>query len=94
MIRSLLIVIMLILLNQSAIAHKCTLTGNSAAEITVYNACKNDLAFGNAGHDSTALSVSVEASGYIKNLEAENQALKVKIQVLRGRLLDLARILD
>ena len=94
MIRSLLIVIMFIPFNQSAMAHKCILTGNSAAEITVYNACKNDLAFGNAGHDSAALPISAETSDYTKNLEAENEALKVKLLVLRGRLLDLARILD
>ena len=94
MIRSLLILIMFIPFNQSAMAHKCILTGNSAAEITVYNACKNDLAFGNAGHDSAALPISAETSDYIKNLEAENEALKAKLLVLRGRLLDLARILD
>ena len=94
MIRSLLIVIMFTQFNQSAMAHKCILTGNSAAEITVYNACKNDLAFGNAGHDSAALPTSPETSDYIKNLEAENEALKAKILVLRGRLLDLVRILD
>ena len=52
MIRSLLIVIMFTQFNQSAMAHKCILNGNSAAEITVYNACKNDLAFGDAGHDT------------------------------------------
>ena len=94
MIRSLLIVIMFIPFNQSAMAHKCILTGNSAAEIMVYNACKNDLAFGNAGHDSAVLPISPETSDYIKNLEAENKALKAKLLVLRGRLLDLARILD
>ena len=94
MIRSLLIVIVLIPFNHSALAHKCILTGNSTAEITVYNACKNDLSFGNADHDSTALSISAETSDYIKNLEAENKALKAKLLVLRGRLLDLARILD
>ena len=94
MIRSLLIVIMFIPFNQSAMAHKCILTGNSAAEIMVYNACKNDLAFGNAGHDSAVLPISPETSDYIKNLEAENKALKAKLLVLRGRLLDLARTLD
>ena len=94
MIRSLLIVIIFIQFNQSAMAHKCILTGNSTVEITAYNACKNDLALGNAGHDSAALSMSPETSVYIKNLEAENEALKAKLLVLRGRLLDLARILD
>ena len=94
MIRSLLIVIILTQFNQSAMAHKCILTGNSAAEITVYNACKSDLAFGDAGHDSAALPISRETSDYIQNLEAENEALKAKLRVLRGRLLDLARILD
>jgi len=94
MIRILLIVIILIPFNQSAIAHKCILTGNSVAEITVYNACKNDLAFGNASHDSAALSISPETSDYIKNLKAENESLKAKLLVLRGRLIDLARILD
>ena len=94
MIRSLLIVIMFTQFNQSAMAHTCILTGNSAAEITVYNACKNDLAFGDAGHDSAALPISPETSDYIKNLEAENKALKAKLLVLRGRLLDLTRILD
>ena len=94
MTRSLFIAIMISLSNQPALAHKCTLTGNSAAEITVYNACKNDLAFGNAGHDRTPLSISSETSKYIQNLEMENKALKAKILVLRGRLLDFLRILD
>ena len=94
MIRSMLIVIMFIQFNQSAMAHKCILTGNSVAEVTVYNACKNDIAYGNVDHDSAALPISPETSGYIKNLEAENEALKAKLLVLRGRLLDLARILD
>ena len=94
MIRGLLIVIMFTQFNQSAMAHKCILTGNSTAEISVYNACKNDLAFEDAGHDRAALPISPETSDDIKNLEAENKALKAKLLVLRGRLLDLARILD
>ena len=50
----------------------------------------NDLGFGDAGHDSAALPISRETSDYIQNLEAENEALKAKLRVLRGRLLDLA----
>ena len=89
--RSLLAVAMLITLNESTLGHECILQGTDTSEIAAYNACKNDLAFGNAGHDDTALSAT---SDRIKALEIENEALKAKILILKGRLLDLLRVLE
>ena len=55
MTRTLLTAIFLTLFSQTAWAHKCVLSGNTAAEITAYNSCKNDLATGTAGHDDQKL---------------------------------------
>ena len=54
------------LFSQTAWAHKCVLSGNTAAEITAYNSCKNDLATGSAGHEDHELQERIVA------LEREN----------------------
>ena len=94
MIRSLLIVIMFTQFNQSAMAHKCILNGNSAAEITVYNACKNDLVMEMDGHGPSATSTASatdQAEQKLLLLEAENKQLQSKLDLLRNRLLDLIK---
>ena len=80
--------IFLILLNNSALAHKCVLDSNSAKDIMVYNACKNDLATGVAGHDQTI------KANRIAELEKENERLQNKIIVLKNHLLKLLMLID
>ena len=89
--RSLLAVAMLITLNESTLGHECILQGTNTSDIAAYNACKNDLAFGTAGHTDTD---STATSDRIKVLETENEALKAKILILKGQLLNLFRVLE
>ena len=88
---SLLAVVILLTLNEPTLGHECILQGTDTSEIAAYNACKNDLAFGNAGHSDTASSAT---SDRIKVLEIENQSLKAKILILKGQLLNLLRVLE
>ena len=88
MTRIILIPIFLNLFSQIAWAHKCVLNGNTAAEITAYNSCKNDLATGTAGHEDQKLREQVVA------LERENEFLERKLLMLRERLLNLLRLTD
>ena len=88
MTRIILISIFLNLFSQIAWAHKCVLNGNTAAEITAYNSCKNDLATGSAGHEGQKLREQVVA------LERENEFLERRLLMLRERLLDLLRLTD
>ena len=71
-------------------AHQCVLNGSSAADITSYNSCKNDLLMGLSGHDSTA-TAQTDLADRVAELEAENQRLSATLDRLRGRLLDLAK---
>jgi hypothetical protein len=80
--------IFLTLLSQTAWAHKCVLSGNTAAEITAYNSCKNDLATGSAGHEDHKLQERIAA------LEKENESLERRLLMLRERLLNLLRLTD
>jgi len=88
MTRIILISIFLTLFSQTAWAHKCVLSGNTAAEITAYNSCKNDLATGTAGHEDQKLQEQVVA------LERENEFLERRLLMLRERLLNLLRLTD
>ena len=88
MTRIILISIFLTLFSQTAWAHKCVLNGNTAAEITAYNSCKNDLATGAAGHKDQKLQEQVVA------LERENEFLERRLLMLRERLLNLLRLTD
>ena len=88
MTRILLIAMFLTLFGQPTWAHKCVLNGNTAAEITAYNSCKNDLATGTAGHEEQNLKQQLLA------LEKENKLLKNRILMLRERLLNLLRLTD
>ena len=76
------------LFSQTAWAHKCVLSGNTAAEITAYNSCKNDLATGSAGHEDHELQERIVA------LERENERLERRLLILRERLLNLLRLTD
>lgn len=67
----------------TAAAHQCVLSGNSAADISAYNACKADLAQGSTGHDHH------QAGARITALEAENAALRRKLDLVKGRLFEL-----
>jgi len=88
MTRIILISIFFNLFSQIAWAHKCVLNGNTAAEITAYNSCKNDLATGTAGHEDQKLREQVVA------LERENEFLEHRLLMLRERLLNLLRLTD
>ena len=88
MTRIILISIFLNLFSQTAWAHKCVLNGNTAAEITAYNSCKNDLATGTAGHEDQKLREQVVT------LERENEFLERKLLMLREQLLNLLRLTD
>jgi hypothetical protein len=88
MTRIILISIFLTLFSQTAWAHKCVLSGNTAAEITAYNSCKNDLATGAAGHEDQKLKEQIVA------LERENESLERRLLMLRERLLNLLRLTD
>ena len=88
MTRIILISIFLNLFSQIAWAHKCVLNGNTAAEITAYNSCKNDLATGTAGHEDQKLREQVVA------LERKNEFLERRLLMLRERLLNLLRLTD
>ncbi len=67
----------------TAAAHQCVLAGNNAADISAYNACKADLAQGSTGHDHH------QAGARITALEAENAALRRKLDLVKGRLFEL-----
>ena len=86
--RTLLAAVFLTLFSQAAWAHKCVLSGNTAAEITAYNSCKNDLATGAAGHEDQKLQERIVA------LETENERLEHRLLMLRERLLNLLRLTD
>ena len=86
--RILIIAISLALFSQTAWAHKCVLNGNTAAEITAYNTCKNDLVTGTAGHEDQKLQER------IIELEREIERLERKLVMLRERLLNLLRLTD
>ena len=88
MTRILLTAIFLTLFSHPAWAHKCVLNGNTAAEITAYNSCKNDLATDAAGHKDQKLQEQVVA------LERENKFLKRRLLMLREQLLNLPRLTD
>ena len=88
MTRIILISIFLTLFSQTAWAHKCVLSGNTAAEITAYNSCKNDLATGAAGHEDHKSQERLVA------LERENERLERRLLMLRERLLNLLRLTD
>ena len=88
MTRIILISIFLTLFSQTAWAHKCVLSGNTAAEITAYNSCRNDLATGAAGHEDQQLQERIVA------LERENERLERRLLMLRERLLNLLRLTD
>ena len=86
--RILIIAISLAPFSQTAWAHKCVLNGNTAAEITAYNTCKNDLATGTAGHEDQKLQER------IIELEREKERLERRLVMLRERLLNLLRLTD
>ena len=88
MTRTLLIAIFLTLVSHTAWAHKCVLNGNTAAEITAYNSCKNDLATGTDGHEGQKLQERIIA------LERENERLERRLLMLRESLLNLLRLTD
>ena len=88
MTRTLIIAIFLALFSQTAWAHECVLNGNTAAKITAYNTCKNDLATGTAGHEDQKLQER------IIELEREKERLESKLFMLRERLLNLLRLTD
>ena len=75
-------------------SHQCVLSGTTAAEITIYNACKNDLVMGMDRHGSSATS-SASATDQVSQklilLEAENRQLQAKLALFRNRLLDLMK---
>ncbi len=78
----------------SVYSHQCVLSGTDASEIAIYNACKNDLAMGMDGHESSATSatgVTDQVSQKLILLEAENRQLQAKLALLRNRLLDFIR---
>ena len=64
------------------------LNGNTKAEITSYNTCKNDLATGTAGQEDQ------ELQERIIELERENERLERRLLMLRERLLNLLRLTD
>ena len=88
MTRTLIIAIFLALFSQTAWAHKCVLNGNTAAEITAYNTCKNDLATGTGKQEDKQLQQR------IIELERENERLERRLLMLRERLLNLLRLTD
>ena len=88
MFRTILTAALIAILSQNAMAHKCVLTGSNAAEIIIYNSCKNDLATGASGHSNTI------ASERIKELEQENEQLEDKILALKRYLTDLLRFIE
>lgn len=55
MTRTLIKAIFLTLFSQTALAQKCVLNGNAAAEITAYNSCKNGLTADTAAHEGQKL---------------------------------------
>ena len=64
------------------------LNGNTAAEITSYNTCKNDLATGTSGQEDKQL------QQLIIELERKNERLERRLLMLRERLLNLLRLTD
>lgn len=82
------------LLTAPIYGHQCVLSGTDASEITIYNACKNDLIMGVDGHDSSATSANSaneNSSQKLILLEAENKRLQAKLDLLRNQLLDLMK---
>ena len=74
--------------------HQCVLSGTDASDISIYNACKNDLVMGMDGHDKSATSATSAADDTSQRLillEAENRQLQSKLGLLRNRLLDLMK---
>ena len=88
MSRILIIAVSLVPFSQTAWAHKCVLNGNTAAKITAYNTCKNDLATGTAGHEDQKLQER------IIELEREKERLERRLVIHRERLLNLLRLTD
>ena len=70
-------------------SHQCVLSGTTAAEITIYNACKNDLVMEMDGHVSA--NAADQVSEKLNLLESENRQLQAKLDLLRNRLLDLMK---
>ena len=64
------------------------LNGNTTAEITSYNTCKNDLATGTAGQEDQELQQRIIV------LERENERLERKLRMLKERLLNLLKLTD
>ena len=89
-VRMIVVVMAFGLMSVGAHAHECKLTGSTNAEITSYNACKNDLMMGLTGHDKASDDNAANADKIIA-LEAEIQHLQDKLTLLRRRLLDLAK---
>ena len=85
---------LLSLLTAPTYGHQCVLSGTDASEITIYNACKNDLIMGADGHASSAdiaNSTDKNPSQRLILLEAENKRLQAKLGLLRNQLLDLIK---
>ncbi len=85
---------LLSLLTTPSSGHQCVLSGTDASEITIYNACKNDLLMGVDGHASSAdvaNSTNKNPSQRLILLEAENKRLQAKLDLLRIHLLDLIK---
>ncbi len=78
----------------SVYSHQCVLSGTTASEITIYNACKNDIVMGMDGHGSSVTSIAGAADQVDQKLillEAKNKQLQAKLDLLRNRLLDLMK---
>ena len=83
-------VIFLSVMAVPATAHQCILGDTSATEISRYNTCKNDLMMGLSGHDSDQ-AAGEDTAARIAVLEAENKQLRARLDLARGRLLDMAK---
>ena len=64
-------------------AHQCVLEGSTQDEVQAYNMCKADLATGTAGHSAQ------QSSTELNRLQAENEALRARLDVVKRQLLNL-----
>ena len=72
---------------QTGLAHQCQLQGNDASSISQYNQCKADLNI-KGMHPPAETS---QAMAELEALRAENKQLRLQLELVKTRLLDLLK---
>jgi len=72
---------------QTGLAHQCQLQGNDASSISQYNQCKADLNIKGIHPPAETSQVMPE----LEALQAENQQLRLQLELVKTRLFDLLK---